>query len=140
MQPTELTPHGVDKLLNGEIAIIQIIDSKRVIKQTRGQEITFMVASLSDGYCYLENVFFNCNFFDEAKMENSVVSMSLFEASVKKHKKNPKEGAMMIADAKNYLLILDNIKRKIGCPMAYGEYLKNEKNNPKGSNMIFEKK
>jgi len=72
-------------------------------------------------------------------MENSVVKMSLYEASLKKYKKNPKEGATMIADPNTYLLILDNINRKIGCPMVYGEYLRNGKNNPKGSNMIYEK-
>lgn len=47
---------------------------------------------------------------------------------------------MIIADPTTYLLILDNVNRKIGCPMPYGEFIKNEKNNPKGSNIIFQKK
>ena len=68
------------------------------------------------------------------------MKISLYEVTLKKFKKNPKDGAMMIADPTTYLPIFHNINQKIGCPMAYGEYLKNEKLNPKGSNIIFGKK
>lgn len=47
---------------------------------------------------------------------------------------------MLIADPTTYFLIFDDVNRKIGCPIVYGEYVKNERVNPKGNNKIFDKK